>query len=572
MKTPAARRIGPGRARRGVLPLTAVLTAASLVSCTAGEVSPPQPSAAATTPAAEASTFTFGTAADPRTLDPALANDTESYRVSQQIMEGLVGVDPLTSEPTPLLAEAWEEQDDGRTYEFTLRDDVVFHDGLPFDAQAVCANFDRWYQLPAAARAGASRLPFENVFKAFSDRPEATLYEGCTATAEHTVDLHLRKRITGLIPALAAPAFAISSPAALRSGAADELSETRDGMAISRYGLAPVGTGPFSLVSWTPGAVDLAAFPRYWGERGEIQKVAFTTIPNPDSRARALTSGRIDGYDFVSVDSAVDLARNGLQFLQRDPYSVLYLGMNQAFPGVDDPLFRQAVAHAIDKDALIDGRFLNGTKPARQFVPEKLGVSNDTVADYGYDLDLAKELLEESGYDGRELPFYYPRNVSRAYLPSPEKAYAELSRQLTEAGFNIKPVPVEWSDGYVAAVQKPGDRAFHLLGWSGSYEDPDNFVGALFGSRNDEFGYDDPQLFSKINRARGLPNGEDRTTAYASISSQIAGRIPAVPLAFPISALAMSARVTSYPVSPVMREVFNRIDLADAEPLPDPSD
>ncbi|OUM40245.1 ABC transporter substrate-binding protein [Arthrobacter agilis] len=539
----------------------------SLVSCTPAEIAPPPPSVTPTT-VPGASTFTFGTSAEPRTLDPALANDTESYRVTQQILQGLVGVDPLTSEPTALLAESWDEQDSGRAYEFTLRDDVAFSDGQPFDAEAVCANFDRWYSLPESARSGTSRLPFESVFKAFSDRPDVSLYKGCTATAEYTVRLRLNGRITGLIPALAAPAFAMSSPAALEAGAADELNESRGGAAVSRYGQAPVGTGPFRLVSWDQGNVELEFFDGYWGERGDVEKVVFTTISNPDSRARALTSGRIDGYDFVSVDSAVDLARNGLQFLQRDPYSVLYLGMNEDFPGVDNILFRQAVAHAIDKDALIDGRFLNGTKPARQFIPEKLGVSNDTVEDYGYDLDLAKELLAESGYDGRELPFYYPRNVSRAYLPSPEKAYAELSRQLTAAGFNIKPVPIEWSDGYVATVQESGARAFHLLGWSGGYQDPDNFVGALFGSYNDEFAYEDPQLFSKINRARGLPNGEDRTAAYADISSQISARIPAVPLAFPISALAMSARVTAYPVSPVMNEVFNRIDLADVEPRP----
>ncbi|MHA7284985.1 ABC transporter substrate-binding protein [Arthrobacter sp. MDT3-44] len=570
MKTPAARRTRGRASRRGTL--AAVLAAlVPLVSCTPAEIAPPPPSATATT-VPGASTFTFGTAAEPRTLDPALANDTESYRVTQQILQGLVGVDPLTSEPTALLAESWEEQDSGRAYEFTLRDDVAFSDGQPFDAEAVCANFDRWYSLPRSARSGTSRLPFESVFKAFSDQPDVSLYKGCAATAEYTVLLRLNGRITGLIPALAAPAFAISSPAALEAGAADDLSESRGGAAVSRYGQAPVGTGPFRLVSWARGDVELEFVEGYWGERGEVDKVVFTTISNPDSRARALTSGRIDGYDFVSVDSAVDLARNGLQFLQRDPYSVLYLGMNQDFPGVDDILFRQAVAHAIDKDALIDGRFLNGTKPARQFVPEKLGVSNDTVEDYNYDLDLAQELLAESGYDGRELPFYYPRNVSRAYLPSPEKAYAELSRQLTAAGFNIKPVPIEWSDGYVATVQESGARAFHLLGWSGGYQDPDNFVGALFGSYNDEFAYEDPQLFSKINRARGLPNGEDRTAAYGDISAQISDRIPAVPLAFPISALAMSARVTAYPVSPVMNEVFNRIDLADVEPRPAPSE
>jgi peptide/nickel transport system substrate-binding protein len=579
VKTPSARRTRSGRGSHGVASMAAMLAsvlvpAVSLVSCTPAEITPPQPSVTAATAEArtDASTFTFGTAADPRTLDPALANDTESYRVTQQILQGLVGVDPLTSEPTALLAKSWKERDSGRAYEFTLRDDVVFSDGRPFDAAAVCANFERWYSMPAGTRSGNSRLPFESVFKAFSDQPEVSLYEGCTATAEHTVDLRLAGRITGLIPALAAPAFAMSSPAALEAGEADDLGESRDGTAVSRYGQAPVGTGPFRLVSWEPGTVELESFDDYWGEPGEVERVVFTTIPNPDSRARALTAGRIDGYDFVSVDSAVDLARNGLQFLQRDPYSVLYLGMNEDFPGVDNLLFRQAVAHAVDKDALIDGRFLNGTKPARQFIPEKLGISNDTVEDYGYDLDLARKLLKESGYDGRELPFYYPRNVSRAYLPSPEKAYAELSRQLTEAGFTIKPVPIEWSDGYVEAVQEPGDRAFHLLGWSGGYQDPDNFVGALFGSSNDEFAYEDPQLFSKINRARGLPVGEERTRAYADISSQISARVPAVPLAFPISALAMSARVTTYPVSPVMNEVFNRIDLADVEPRPAPSE
>ncbi len=552
--------------------MVAVLVSAfTLVSCTSTEPAPPQPTTSSSTPAAEVSTFTFGTAADPRTLDPALANDTESYRVTQQIMQGLVGVDPLTSESTALLAESWEEQDDGRAYAFTLRDDVTFHDGTSFDAAAVCTNFDRWYTMPAEARSGTSRLPFENVFKAFSDQPNVSLYEGCTATSEYTVELQLQSRISGLIPALSAPAFAIASPTALVAGDADTLTEDRAGTPISHYGLAPVGTGPFTLTAWEPGSVTLDFFDDYWGDPGEIDEVVFSTIPSPASRARALTSGRIDGYDVVSVASTVDLARSGLQFLQRDPYSVLYLGLNADFPGVDDILFRQAVAHAVDKDALIEGRFLAGTNSAGQFLPEKLGIGNDTVQQYPYDLELAEDLLERSGYDGRELPFYYPQNVSRPYLPAPEEVYAELSRQLTEAGFNIRPVPIDWSDGYVAAVQASDDRAFHLLGWSGTYQDPDNFVGALFGSYSEEFGYEDAQLFSKVNRARGLPNGEDRTEAYADISSHISDRIPAVPLAFPISALAMSARVSTYPVSPVMNEVFNRIDLADVEPRPTPS-
>ncbi len=551
------RRTSAASGRRSLV--VALAAALMLTSCTADDPAPQPLSSSSVT--VDLATFTFGAAADPQTLDPALANDTESYRVTRQVMETLVGIDPLTSEPTPLLAESWEESDDGRTYEFTLREDVLFQDGQPFDAAAVCANFERWYSLPPAAQQDTPRLPFENVFRAFSDQPDLSLYEGCTVSSRYTLTLQLSRRMTSLVPALAAPAFAIGSPAALAADGAGKLS--RNG---ARFAKAPIGTGPFELVSWESGEVQLDSFDDYWGEHGDVDHVVFTTIADAGSRARALTAGRIDGYDFVSVDSAVDLARNGLQFLQRDPYSVLYLGMNQDFPGVDDPLFRQAVAHAIDKSALIEGRFLEGTKSARQFLPEKLGIGNETVTDYGYDPARARKLLKEAGYDGRELPFYYPRNVSRPYLPSPEKTYAELSRQLVAAGFNIRPVPIDWSEGYVDAVQQPGDRAFHLLGWSGTYQDPDNFIGSLFGGYNDEFAYDDPQLVSKIIRARSLPAGQERADAYADISSQLSDRLPAVPLALPISALAMSPRVLSYPVSPLMHEVFNRIDLADVEP------
>jgi peptide/nickel transport system substrate-binding protein len=139
--------------------------------------------------------------------------------------------------------------------------------------------------------------------------------------------------------------------------------------------------------------------------------------------------------------------------------------------------------------------------------------------------------------------------------------YAEISRQLTAVGFNIKPVPVDWADGYLKKVTSPGDHALHLLGWNGSYSDPDNFVGPLFGEKTGEFGYQDPQVFSKIARARGLPDGKDRTAQYQTINAQIAATVPAVPIAFPISALALSDRVLKYPASPVLNEVFTNVEL-----------
>ncbi|GAA1915084.1 ABC transporter substrate-binding protein [Arthrobacter gandavensis] len=550
--------------RRSVIKASAIAAALALTGCTAARPEEESPSGSPSASAAggPAAAFTFATAARPSGLDPFLAVDTESHRVTRQIMETLVGMDPLTSAPVPALAEEWNESDDGRTYEFTLRRGVTFHDGTPFNAEAVCANFDRWYNLPASAR-GPEVLMFSSVFRGFADTPDLSAFKSCVPSGEFTFRLELHTRLPGLIAALASPEFAISSPKALADGNADELTEERNGTRLSAYAQHPVGTGPFMFSSWEEDELALVSYPGYWGEPGQIRDLVFRTITSPESRLRALKSGEVDGYDLVTVSDVGELARAGMQILQRDPYSILYLGINQNFPGLDEPKMRQAIAHAIDKPALLEGLFLNGSKSANQFLPEKLGLRSENVTNYGHNPERAKELLEEAGYAGEELPFFYPRRVTRAYLPNPEKVYAELSRQLTAAGFNIRPVPLEWSEGYLEAVSRNGDRALHLSGLSGSYMDADNFVGPLFGAYTEEFGYDDAQLFTKVDRARTLADSEERAEAYRSISDRISTRVPAVPLAFPISTLAVSPRVSQYPTSPVLNEVFNGIRLTD---------
>ncbi|WP_246165574.1 ABC transporter substrate-binding protein [Arthrobacter yangruifuii] len=559
--TPNSDSGNPALSRRSVIRAGAVAAAFMLAGCTA-EAADDSPSAAptATGPAGPQGRFVFAAAAPPATLDPALAADTESYRITRQVLEGLVGVDALTSAPTPLLAKSWTKSEDRRTYTFDLRRDVTFHDGEPFNAEAVRRNFERWYTLPESVRSDS--LMYRSVFRGFSDSPKTAIYRECVVVDEYTVRVELNEPLDSFIPALAAPAFAMSSPKALTD--ADALTQERNGRKVSAYGVSPVGTGPFRFVSWNDDTVELAAYPGYWGEAGQIGTVVFRTIASPEGRLRALKKGEVDGYDLVTVNDVGDLARNGLQIQQRDPYSILYLGINSSFPGLDDVLMRRAVAHAIDKPAVLDGLFLNGTKPANQFLPEKLGLTSDSVTSYGYDVDKARELLKEAGYDGRELPFYYPRRVTRSYLPTPEKIYARLSSQLTAAGFNIRPVPVDWSQGYLEKVQGKEDRAFHLLGLAGSYEAGDNFLGTLFGRYTDEFSFNDPEVFSGIEKARTLTEGQEQTDAYRGITDRISERVPAVPLAFPISALALSPRVGSYPTSPVLHEVFNRVKLTDS--------
>lgn len=548
--------------RRTVLTTGAVLLALGATSCTAApSPSPSSGSPSATTPAEPTATFNFGTAAQPLGLDPALSSDVESQRITRQILEGLVGVDQTTGKPTPLLATEWSESNEGRSYTFKLRSGVSFQDGTPFNADAVCVNFNRWFAFSPELRRQAPGSSFKGVFKAHSDEPDLSIFKGCTALSADTVRIDLTQRFTAFLQALTLPAFAIASPAALAAGTADVLDQTRGGPAVSVFGTSPVGTGPFRLTSWDAESVTLESHKDYWGDRGQIATINFLAYNHPQTRLQALLDGKIDGYDAVTVGNFDQLVKRGKQIVQRDPFSVMYVGINQDIPVLQNRKVRQAIEMAIDKDTLIRKFFIDNTARATQFVPPKISGFNNDAPELGHDLARAKEYLKEGGYAGEELRFYYPLNVTRPYLPTPEKVYAEISRQLTAAGFNIRPVPVEWSEGYLQKVQSPGDHALHLLGWNGSYSDADNFVGPLFGEKNGEFGYQDPQVFSKINRARGLPEGQERDEQYHTINAQIAATVPAVPIAFPISALALSDRVVSYPASPVLNEVFTKVQL-----------
>ena len=537
--------------------LAAVVLLAS-TACTAVPLPVPGTADPSSAPPPSA-TFNFGTGSEPMGFDPALVADTESYRVTRQVLEGLVTIDPVTGAPAPSLATSWTELDDGLGYRFALRPNVLFHDGTAFDAEAVCTNFQRWYTFPPKTRGDGSAIMFKQVFRGFSDDSDYSIYKGCTVDGPLKVTLDLKVRLTGFLQALTAPAFAISSPKALQAGTANILDREFSGNKISRYSEHALGTGPFTFTTASPGAVTMSAYPEYWGEKGQIKTLNFKTFEQPDTRYAALDDGSIDGFDPVTPGNFDKLVKNGNQVLQRDPFSVVYLGINQAVPALADEKVREAIAGAVDKSSLVNNYFIAGTATTAQFIPPKLSGFNNAVDGIPYDPSKSKALLAASSYKGEELKFYYPTNAARPYLPSPEKVYAQIAAHLTAVGFNIKPVPIPWKEGYVPAVTGNDDHALSLLGWNGSYADPDNFVGPLFGSPNYLLGMDDPQLVSKITRARSLPDGPDRVAAYEAISKQLAVTVPAVPIAFPISALALSSRVVSYPLSPVLNEVFNHV-------------
>lgn len=505
-----------------------------------------------------AGTVTIAGIHPPESLDPGLATDAETERVIRQIFEPLVGIDPETGAVTPLLAEEWEVSEDELVYTFWLRQGVVFHDGSRLTADVVIANIERSGRLDYLYGYGnisqASPLAFPSVFGGYLNSEECVL-ESVEAEDEHTVVLTLSEPVVYLLQALTLPAFGIAS--------AEVLVDSDPGL-VSR---SPAGTGPYQLAETEDdqgAALSLTAFDDYWGTAEGPAEVVIRSLPKSFDRLRELQRGQADVYDLITADNLRSLVQSGRLILQRDPFSVLYMGFNLDHPVMSDFLVRQAAARAVDRAQLADTLFLDGTRPAYQFTPAALAVHSDTALQHSYSLELAQEMLEDSDYDGEPLDFYYPITTTRSYLPRPEAVFAAIAADLTAAGFTIRPKPVRWSDGYVEQLMGDSARAMHLLGRNGGFRSPHTFFSPLFGQPSREFNFYDEEIIELLNSARAEVDEDERTELYHQVADLIQEQLPALPLVYPISGLALGSRVADYPMSPVLNERFSEIRMTES--------
>ncbi|TQN37837.1 peptide/nickel transport system substrate-binding protein [Blastococcus colisei] len=524
-------------------------------------------------------TLVFGAAGDPAMFDPAFASDGETFRIARQIHEGLLTNELGGTEPVPQLAEDWEVSEDGLEYTFTLREGVKFHDGTDFNAEAVCFNFDRWHNFEGLATSPSASYYYQAVFGGFASTPDTpSIYESCEATDENTAVITLTQTTSKFPAALSLPAFSIQSPTALEEYNADDLSGSEDALTYSEYALEhPVGTGPFKFDSWDRGndEVTIVRNDDYWGEPALLDEIIFRTISDGNTRRQELQAGEIDGYDFVAPADYESLQGEGFQVLVRDPFNILYLGMNGgnvpdsgANPAVQDPRVRQAIAHAIDRETIVNSLLPDGAEAATQFMPPTVDGWAEDVTTYEYDPERSKALLAEAGATGTTLRFFYPTEVSRPYLPDPAAMFQVISQNLTDAGFTVEPTALPWNPDYLNAVQA-GQADVHLLGWTGDYNDAYNFIGTFFAeASNDqasaEFGaFSAPEIFAALAEADAEPDAANRTEMYQEANRLIMDYLPGVPISHSPPALVVAENVQGLEPSPLTAEVFSTVSLSD---------
>ena len=484
------------------------------------------------------STFTFGVAAEPTSLDGALASDVESRRVISQMFEGLVALKPGTTDLTPGLATTWGADSSDRVWTFQLRPDVQFQDGTPLNAAAVCANFERWYHFRGADRDLDRSYYWQRVFGGFAGQP--SLYGKCVSRGL-AVEIHLTRPNSSFLSALPLPAFSIASPQSLR------LRE-------------PVGTGPFRLDSWTHGdRLVLARNDDYWGEAPELADVVFRFIPSDIDRLHALEKGEIDGYGLVAAQDIPAIEKDpALKLVERPPFNVGYVTINQARPPMDKLLVRQAVAFGLDRQRLADSFQPQGSAiVASLFQPPLVFGGSTTAAQYSYRPDESRRLLRLAGLTPPvTIELWYPTDVSRPYLPDPAGAFSLLASGLERAGFKVIAKSAPWDQGYLVRVDQGRAGQLNLVGWTGDFGDPNDFLGTFFSGPTRQFGFDDPTLFSLLAHAGREPARAKRVALYRQANERVMQLLPGVPFVHTEELVALRAGVEGYIASPFGPERF----------------
>ena len=480
---------------------------------------------------------------DALTLDPAAITDLESMQVATQIFETLVRYRERSTEVEPGLATHWEERDGGTTWRFFLRRDVTFHDGTPFDADAVVFSFERQRD-PLHPQHFQSFPYWENTFRNIL---------GTRRLDRYTVELRIRQSYAPFLANLAMFPVSVVSPTAMR----------RAGAAFAR---APVGTGPYRFGRWQRGdRIELARNPRYWGSPPAVEKLVYRVVPDARQALAGLQSGTLDvAHSLAPEDRQIVLLHSDLRLYRSTGNNVAYLAMNTQKAPFDDPRVRQAVNYAVNKRAIVKLVYQGLAVPARGPLPPGLWGHNAVARAYPYDPERARLLLRAVGWEPSRRLKLYTMDTPRPYMPSPLLAARIISRNLVDVGLKVDLVVQPYSD-HVRALRN-GEHDLCLMGWLGDNGDPDNFLYVLLDRDNARRGtaqnlafYANDTVHDLLVKAQSERRRGVRQRYYEKVQELVAEDAPWVPLAHSDVVVAARRAVQNLLVHPTYAVLYGKV-------------
>ena len=449
--------------------------------------------------AAGAQELRIGLAEDPDVLDPDQSRTFVGRIVYASLCDKLVDITPEL-EIVPQLATGWEFSEDGMELTMTLREGVTFHDGTPFDADAVVANIDRSQNLEESRR-----------------KSELTSIESVEAVDPTTVRFTLTGPDATILAQFADRSGMMLSPAAAEEAGAD-------------LGLAPVCSGPFAFQERVQqDRIVLTKFEEYWNA-GEINFQTVTFLPIPDNTVRFanLRSGDLDMVErLAATDLAAAEAEEGIETASATSLGYQGITFNvangdrAANPVGESAAVRRALSLAIDREALNQVVFEGAFAPGNQPFPPDSPWYDTTDPVPARDVEQARALLAEAGVEAPSLEIQVSNNPIEAQVAQVIQAMAG------EAGFQIELVTKEFAT--LLSDQTAGDYQASRIGWSGRV-DPDGNIHQFVttdAGLNDS-GFSDAEVDAALNEARVSTDQSARKESYDAAQAILREEAPIV--------------------------------------------
>jgi glutathione transport system substrate-binding protein len=434
------------------------------------------------------------------TTDPYDANDTLSQAVAKSFYQGLYGFDK-DLKMVPVLADSHTVSKDGLVYTFKLKSGIKFHDGTPFNAEAVKVTFER-------VTNPDNKLKRYNLYKNIAK------IEAVDAT---TARFTLKEPFSPFINTLAHPSGVIISPAALAKYGSKGIAQN------------PVGTGPFKFVEWkATDYLKVAKWEGYW-KKGYPKVDSITWRPVVDNNTRAAMMQTNEAhFAFPMPPETVDSLSKKPSLEVTSAPSIIhrYLSMNTLQKPFDNPKVREAINYAINKEALVKVAFSGYAIPAEGVVPHGVEYAAK-LGPWPYNPAKARELLKEAGYpNGFESTLWSAYNYTTA-----QKVIQFVQQQLAQVGVKVQVQALE-AGQRVERVESAQDPAtapvrMYYVGWSSSTGEADWALRPLLASESlppkmfNTAYYRNPEVDADIAKALVTTSGAEKAKLYTDAQQRI---------------------------------------------------
>lgn len=440
-----------------------------------------------------------------------------------------------------VLAESWEMSGDGTTYTFKIRQGIKFSDGSDLTADDVAKSLMAVPVNLGQYNGGYGKL--------------STIVKDAVATDEYTVELHLTQPYYGTMRELC-----LANPWGIVSS--EQINE--DLTAKDTFKTATCGTGPYMYAGKNNGQVwDFEGNPNYWGDKPEVDSFSVKSIPDNDAKLLALKNGEIDfyaGITKISIENFEEMdAAAGFSAKADDgAMQTYYMGYNLSDPVFSDQAVREAITMAIDKDTIVANIFGGLYEKADTFFSKSVPYCDVDQKVYGYDIEAAKQLLDEAGYtdtdgdgirekDGVKLSAVFAYQTGSA---SDDDTVVYICDQLKKIGIELTPSSAAMMDWY--AMVMGGQYGVTIFKTQGGYYDPTVVVAGLDPSASTDpilaqvYGYLPENLLNDLNSETDEARIKE---IYGTILTTMADQCLVTPLYYTRQLAVYSDKVADYAYS-----------------------